>query len=89
MNRKQCKYAWPWYPEKVQVLAATKNLWSVSPLFCPVGRFFSSDYQLEQSGIYFLGIEVKSTDEFLQINDGLKEFYPPSLLPVFVCVSFS
>lgn len=89
MNGKQCNFERPWYPEKVQVLAATKNLWSVLPLFCPTGRVFPSDYQLEQNGIYFLGIEVKNTDEFLQINDGLKEFYPPSLLPVFLSHSLN
>lgn len=41
---------------------------------------------------YFLGIEVKNTDEFLQTNNGLKEFFhfPANpLLPVFVSLSLS
>lgn len=53
-----------------------QRIYGVFLLFFAQLAVFPSDYQLEQNGTYCLVSEGKNTNEFLNINDWLKEFYP-------------
>lgn len=60
-----------------------QRIYGVFLLFFTQLAVFPSDYQLEQNGTYCLVSEGKNTNEFLNINDWFKEFYPlphPQLL---------